>query len=261
MTPKQLKFARLVFEHGNATQAYKASYSVDNMKETTITNAASELLENPDIRAYLEEMKLDAQYVAQLNVAWVVKRYMQIATADVNELVEARRVCCRHCHGIDHAYQWLDVNEWATKFAEVIEQNAGIEKRNARTRLEPQPLIPLPSDAGGFGYWGTNPPHSECPTCFGNGTLDIFVHDSRKLKGSAKLLYAGIKQSANGLEIKTRDQDAALAWLAKFLGIDNKSLDLKNINPGEAPAQLTNATTDPNEAAKVYASIMQGAAP
>jgi phage terminase small subunit len=258
MTPKQLKFARLWFECGNQSEAYRRTYNVENMSESSVNHACYELSINPAIQAYMQKMKEDAQYVAQLNVAWVVKKYMQIATADVNELVEARRVCCRHCHGIDHNYQWLDVNEWATKFAEVMEQNTQIEKRNKRTNLEPQPLIPLPSDAGGYGFWATKEPVESCPTCFGNGNLDIFVHDSRKLKGSAKLLYAGIKQSANGLEIKTRDQDAALAWLAKFLGIDNKSLDLRTIPNGEPPAQLTNATNDPNEAAKIYAAVMGG---
>jgi phage terminase small subunit len=256
MTPKQLKFARLVFEHGNATQAYKQSYSVDNMKETTIGNAASELLQNPEIVAYLQEMKDDAAYVAQLNVAWILKRYMMIATADPNELIESRNVCCRYCHGIDHNYQWVDEKEWIDELTAVLAFNADIENLSSSKR---PPFRPVPTSDGGFGFWGTNGPHSECPKCFGKGTLDIHVHDSRKLKGSAKLLYAGIKTTASGVEVKMRDQDGALAKLAEFMGLTGKGANPLQQLPGEKEVpQLTNLTTDPNEAAKTYAAIMAG---
>ena len=36
----------------------------------------------------------------------VIKRWWDIATADPNDLIQFRRICCRHCHGKKHLYQW-----------------------------------------------------------------------------------------------------------------------------------------------------------
>ncbi len=233
LTPKQAKFARLYFETGKASESYRASYDASNMADTTVSTAAAQLLNNEKVIAYIAEMTEDAAYMAQLNVGWVLRQYMQIATADVNELIESRRVCCRHCYGIDHKYQWKDEAEWANELGRVMESNARIERRNARKRdEEPDPIQDLPTLDGGVGFWGTLAPVEDCPECYGNGNQEAFIHDTRKLKGPAKLLYAGIKQTANGFEVKTRDQDGALAWLAKYLGIDKKSLELSGPNGG-----------------------------
>lgn len=255
LTPKQLKFARLYFETGNANKAYRATYSVENMRDSSIAGASSELLQNPSVVSYVDSLREDAAYVAQLNVAWVLKQYMQIATADVNELIEARNVNCRYCHGTDHNYQWLDVEEWANAINETLAFNARQEATEPRRR---QPPLDIPSDAGGFGFWGTKAPHPECPKCFGKGTLDVHVHDTRKLKGPARLLYDGVKTTANGIEVKVRDRDAALAFLAKFLKLGEG--DRPPLIPNGEPAEkLVEAVSDPVEVSKVYAQIMGGA--
>lgn len=237
LTPKQAKFARLNFETGKPSESYRACYDADNMTDATVSRAANELLSNPKLIEYRAELEDQAKYVASLNVGWLLKQYMQIATANVNELVESRRVCCRHCYGIDHAYQWIDELEWTAELLRVLELNETIEKRNKRSS-DPQALAALPTLDGGVGFWGTKEPHADCPKCFGNGTQEAYIHDTRKLKGAAKLLYAGIKQTANGFEIKTRDQDGALAWLAKYLGVDVKSLQISA--PGGGPIGIAN---------------------
>ena len=58
--------------------------------------------------------------------------------------------------------------------------------------------------------------------------------DVRKLSGPARRLYAGIKKTKDGVEVKFRDQDGALKNIATFLGmtIDRKQL---NIIPGGGP--------------------------
>lgn len=255
LTPKQLKFARLAFELGDNVEAYKRSYNVTTMNPRSIQNAAYQLSVHDDIVAAIDSMREDAAYVAQLNVAWVLKQYMQIATADVNELIEARNVNCRHCHGADHKYQWIDAAEWIEALNKALEFNARMESTSPSRR---SPLMEIPTDDGGYGYWGTREPHPKCPKCFGNGTLDVHVHDTRKLKGPARLLYDGVKTTANGIEVKVRDRDAALAFLAKFLKLGEG--DRPPLIPNGEPAEkLVEAVNDPVEVSKVYAQIMGGA--
>lgn len=236
LTPKQSKFGKLVFETGKPSESYRASYDAENMSDASVANAANELLRNPEIQAYIAQLEAQAANVAQLNVAWVLDKYAKIATGDARELVESRVECCRHCHGLGHNYQWLDAEEWAVALATAMELNARITERNLYSKAEAKDLVELPTFDGGGGFWGTNPPHADCPKCFGIGTQRTHIHDTRKLSETGRLLYAGIKQTANGPEIKLRDQDGALAWLAKYFGVDKKSLELSA--PGGGPIGL-----------------------
>lgn len=249
LTIKQIKFAHEYFKTGQASASYRAVYSVENMSDASISSGAQQLLNNAKVVEYLEQLHDEAAHVAQLSVGWVLKQYMQIATANVNDLIESRRVCCRHCHGIGHAYQWIDQQEWAQAVAHVMEYNADRPRKAAEK--------PLPDTSGGFGFWATRDPVATCPKCFGEGHQHVHVHDTRRLTGPAKLLYAGVKQTQHGIEIKTRDQDAALDYLAKYLGIDKKTLEVSGPNGG--PVRSVSAiTSDPVEAARVYADVMQG---
>jgi phage terminase small subunit len=236
LTPKQAKFAKLYFETGKVADSYRASYDAERMTEGSVATAATDLLAHPEIVKYLAQLESEAANVAQLNVAWILDKYAKIATGDVRELVESRVECCRHCHGVGHNYQWLDANEWAVALADAMDLNARITERNLYSKAKPAELVELPTFDGGGGFWGTNPPHADCPKCFGNGTQRTHIHDTRKLSESGRLLYAGIKQTANGPEIKTRDQDGALAWLAKYFGVDKRTLELSA--PGGGPIGL-----------------------
>lgn len=84
-------------------------------------------------------------------------------------------------------------------------------------------------------------PCPECPTCQGEGTERIVARDTRKLTGSAKRLYAGVKQTANGIEIKMRDQDAAAHHLANYLGMTKTRTEISG--PGGAPIRSESITT------------------
>lgn len=250
------KYATRLFNGDKQLDAYKASYNADGMTDASCVAEAKKLSANPAVQAYLKRLQDDADYVAQLTVAWVLKLHMQIATGDPNELVESRLECCRYCHGIGHAYQWLDVNEWAMELANVMDKNARIDERNARASKPVDPL-PLPTFDGGGGFWGTKPPVDTCPHCFGNGTQRTHMHDTRKLSPGARMLYAGVKQTANGPEIKLRDQDKSLAVLTNYMGLDKKTLEVSG--PNGAPLRsISTVTSDPAEAAKLYASIVAG---
>ena len=46
-----------------------------------------------------------------------------------------------------------------------------------------------------------------------------FAHDTRNLSPKAKALYAGVRATKDGQEVKTHDQMAALVNVAKHLGM------------------------------------------
>jgi len=89
---------------------------------------------------------------------------------------------------------------------------------------EKEPVTP--SDDGGYGYDRLLRPHSKCPYCCGEGREELHVEDTRDLSPKAKLLYAGIKQTATGIEIKMQDQGKALENVARHLGMFNDTLHL-----------------------------------
>jgi phage terminase small subunit len=251
LTPKMLKFATHLFQGKTQADAYRLSYDAGEMTDASIYVEARKLAERPAIVAKVEEMKRDAEFVAELSVAWVLKQYMKIAVADPNELIESRRVNCRHCHGKGHAYQWRDAMEWANDVARVIAHNNAVELANGRAK-SPQPLLDIPSDVGGYGFNAMAEPVASCPHCDGVGYQHTHIHDSRKAKSP---LYMGIKQTKDGVQVLMRDQDGALGWLAKYVGIDKKEISLTG--PGGGPLKSISAVTnDPAEASKLYAELI-----
>ena len=66
--------------------------------------------------------------------------------------------------------------------------------------------------------------------------------DTRKLRGSARRLYAGVQKTKEGLKIVTRDQDAALTNIARYLGM---MVDKKEISgPGGGPLAMATLTAE-----------------
>ena len=124
-----------------------------------------------------------------------------MATADVNELVQYRRHCCRFCYGKQHRYQWTDAEF----------ERAEIEAKN---RSYPKPEAP-----GGVGYDRSKDPNPSCPECMGQGTGEVFATDTRRVSPEARALYAGVKVSRDGLEIKVHDQMRALELVGKHIGM------------------------------------------
>lgn len=57
ITVKQEKFCQVFVETGNATEAYRASYSTDNMKNETVNEEASRLRNSPKLSTRIEEIR------------------------------------------------------------------------------------------------------------------------------------------------------------------------------------------------------------
>ena len=197
LTPKQDRFVLEYLIDLNATQAaIRAGYS-----EETAGSIGHENLTKPEIVAAIAAAQAARAERTEITADKVLKHWWAIATADAQELSELRRVNCRNCWGTDHAYQWTHEEFRLACIEAVIDQTT------------------QPNDAGGFGFDRTRVPHPDCPECRGEGQEVEFFHDTRKLKGGARLIYAGVKRTKEGLEIKTRDQDKAMENVARHLGM------------------------------------------
>jgi phage terminase small subunit len=248
LTMKAEKFAIEWLKTGNGTAAYKHAYDTSRMRLGTINDKASLLLKHPDVAAFIAAQREKINENALFGVMDVMRAWVDIATADPNEIVSNRLLCCRHCYGKNHAYQWTDAKEFADATADAIDAN--LTRR--RGKLEARDM---PNDEGGYGFKFNERPVPGCPKCHGEGVADVFIADTRYLTGKARALYAGMKETKNGREVILRDQDGALMNIAKALGMMTERVKL--VPPGEK----TNADAvplDTNEAARVYQAMMKG---
>ncbi len=200
----------------NATEAaLAAGYGGKNKNRRSAARVAHELLKREDVKAHLAEAMAARSARTEITADMVVERLWAIATADPNELMQHRRTACRYCHGMGHAYQWIDEAEWLFAC-----QRA--EKRHQ----------PKPSDAGGYGFSEHAEINPHCPRCNGEGHGHTFFADTRRIKGPARLLYAGVKDGRDGMEVKTHDQVAAMRDVAKLLGFFKDKVELTGKDGG-----------------------------
>lgn len=96
-------------------------------------------------------------------------QWAAIATADVSELTQVRRGCCRHCHGVDHGYPYIDEAE-----RDEAERQAAEERAEAKG-------YELPPFRG-YGHTAHQRPNEECPMCGGEGMARTYTPDTRDLR-------------------------------------------------------------------------------
>ncbi|WP_417070810.1 terminase small subunit [Niveibacterium terrae] len=209
LTPKQSRFVDEYLVDLNGKQAaIRSGYSA-----RTAEVQASKLLRNPKVQRAISARMESREQRTEITQDMVLRRYWDIATADQNELTQYRRTCCRHCWGVDHGFQWVDEAEYQKALDSQKEDDDGA-------------MPPPPELSGGFGFDSAKDPAADCPRCHGEGVGQPFVADTRKLQGPARMLYAGIKQTKEGIEVKTHDQLAALNQVARHLGLFNDKLQL-----------------------------------
>jgi phage terminase small subunit len=269
LTPKQDAFVLAYLETGNASEAYRRAYDVGNMQPLTISTRGRELLKNSLITARIDEVRNESFNKAAIDRAGVLSLLTEIATADANELMQVQVRCCRHCWGVAFKYQWKNAAEFGFKLAEALDATArehrAWEKDRELGSQRPAPdPVPVPTDEGGYGFDVYASPNPECPRCLGEGHVMPVVKDTRKLKGAAKRLYAGFKQTKDGIEIKIQDQAQARAILAKEFKIGQdapSAAPVVNVGVGinaHGAENVTVIATDPQEAARQYQELMKG---
>lgn len=244
LTPKQQAFIKeYLVDLNAAAAARRAGYSPavakrigwDNLNKPAIAAALKEAM---DARAERLEIKQDD----------VLQRLWAIATANPNELSRVRVSACRHCHGTDHQFQYVNQADFAMA--------RGQWERERDEAVEAgKPPPPEPTDAGGYGYTPNRAPHPNCPTCLGDGQVTVLLADTSNLSEQAQALYAGAKVTQAGYVINMQDQMKALELVGKHLGMWrdlNLNLDLdkmtdeqlERIAAGEDPLTVARTPDD-----------------
>ncbi|SIO50653.1 phage terminase small subunit [Burkholderia sp. GAS332] len=208
MNDQWIRFAHEYLVDLNGGAAYvRAGY-----KEKGARANACRLLAKPEIQDLIAALKQERAGRLEIEADDVLRRLWNIATADTNEVIQYRRLCCRHCFGADFQYQ-RTVAEYERDFAQWEADELKASKKDA----EREPTVF--KELGGIGYNKLKRPNPDCPECFGEGIGDVFIPDTRELSPAARALYAGVKQTKEGLEVKLHSQDDALVNVGKHLGM------------------------------------------
>lgn len=220
---KQQRFVDEYLIDRNATQAaIRAGYSAK-----TAEQMGYQLLQKTSVQEHISKGEAELAERNKITQDKVLNRLWEMATADPNELIRYVRVNCRYCWGEDHYYQWTK-GEY---------HNACY---NARVNQKP-----APDCDGGFGFDKTKAPNPDCPECKGEGNGYVTVADTTRVSAQAKMLYAGIKESQHGIEIKMNDQVAALIKAGQHIGMFKERVELGNdpenplTDPKAASTQLS----------------------
>lgn len=226
------------------TEAYRRVYNAGKYSEHALNVEASRLAQKPDVALRIDAIRkmriATAENEMKFDLKKLIETYLAIAFTDPNELTSTKAGACRHCHGEEHAYQWVDETEY-------LHALRRWEKGGQDT--------PAPDPSGGFGYRAWKDPVPECDGCGGEGVPRVVVRDTTKLSPGARLLYQGSQQTKEGIKVLFANRDKALENLGRIIGAfdDKLRVDL------EAKAASVNlSTTDPAEAAEAYARFIKG---
>jgi len=184
---------------------------------------AHEMLNREHVRDELNRRMKEISKATNVDAERVLRETFNILTADVNDLVEYRRTCCRHCWGIDFGYQRTrrerrdEYAKWETK-----------QRKNARKMPSQQEEIEPFDEMGGIGYHARKDPNPDCEECFGEGVGSTHFKDTRKLSPSALALYAGVKVTKDGAQMLLLDKAEAANKLFKHFGLYKEDNNQKN---------------------------------
>lgn len=204
LTDKQEAFCVALVDTGNMSLAYRRAYNVSVMaKSNTVWKNAQEVANLPHVAARVRALQEAAAASMVFSKQRLVDFLWRRILADRGQLINHRRICCRHCHGDGNAFQWLDESEYAQACVRALAQ-----------------MQEIPSCDGGFGFDPHREPNPECMhmECLGDGRGKTVIQDTTKLTGDAALIYEGVKETAQGIEVKVADRAGDIALLMKLTG-------------------------------------------
>jgi hypothetical protein len=245
-----IAFVEHYYRYRNATQAYTHAFDTEGSYETR-RNEGSRLLNDPRISAAIAERCKLSTDNAGFDAAWLLRRFVDMATADVRELIGLKVGCCRFCWGDEHRYQWRE--------REYLEQMAAVDWENTLARQLGKPQTgTYPDPAGGFGFNATHAPHASCPQCHGEGVERFVPRDTDKLSDQALLLYGGVKVKPNGAyEIIIADRAKAAELAGRIAGAFNDKINISGML-GQMHVIADLRKVDPVEAARTYRDFIAG---
>jgi len=204
LTPKEQLFVAEYLVSLNASAAYRAA----GYKGKDAAAGGYEILRKPHIAAAIAEKTEKRLEKLGLSADDLISRAESILSADARKITSHHIGACRYCWGIDHHYQWRTPRE----FSEAVELH--MLKGEAYCASHPPPEM-----EGGYGYRKTAKPNPECPECDGLGLSYTVFADTRDIPVEALILFEGVKETRNGLEIQMASKQAAFDTLAKAKGL------------------------------------------
>ena len=214
LTPKQAAFVAEYLIDLNATKAAeRAGYS-----EKTAAEQASRLLTNVKVAAAIQKAMAARSQRTEISADRVITEAWSILTADPREFMEYRIGCCRYCWGEGYRYQRTAAEFESAENAYAAHCEAQIDAG-----------LPIGGEfdpKGGPGFNKTREPNQECPECGGEGEGRPVFKDTRTVSKAAASLFAGVKTTKDGTEIRLHSKDAAMDKLMRHLGLYNDKIEL-----------------------------------
>ncbi|OGA97130.1 MAG: hypothetical protein A3E79_00170 [Burkholderiales bacterium RIFCSPHIGHO2_12_FULL_61_11] len=212
----EMRFVAAYFLDPNGTQAYLIAKP--GAKETTARTEASKVLAKPNIQAELARLRAESSVRTNISADMAVKEAWAIAMADPRELMEYRIGCCRHCWGFQFRHQRTDAQLESDREAHERTKAMASEKTAAKMGEFPE--------KGGGGFDLRRAPNPECPECGGEGKGRTVFKDTRNISAAAASLFAGVKETDKGLEIKLHPKGDSLDKVFRHLGLYNDKIQL-----------------------------------
>jgi len=192
LTPQQARFVEEYLVDLNATQAaIRAGYS-----EKTARSIGCENLTKPNIAAAVAAGQAARSARVAITQDDVLRELWGIASADPNDLIQWRIGACLKC--------------WADDEPEAVQESLEAQPHGGALRRAKKPE---------GAAVRTAEPNPDCAHCGGEGMGRPFVIDTRTLTGPARKLYAGVKVTKDGLEVKMHNKVDALTQVGRHLGM------------------------------------------
>lgn len=250
LSDRELRFAREYVLDQNATRAYMRATGCKN--EKTAATEGWKLLRKQEVQAQVALERDELQRRTGVTTEELVRELVSIVRADPRDLVEYVVGACRHCHGIDHRYHRTQA-EYDRDLANF--NNTGMLPRRLCQSKDDGEAQDWDAE-GGPGYDRNLEPHESCPECGGRGVGHTILKDTRLLSVDAARLYAGVKESKDGIEVKMHSKDAAIDKLMRVLG--GYRVDNEQKKPVDALTALLVAISGPKAALPIVANPAEG---
>lgn len=250
LTDRDLRFCREYVLDQNGTRAYMRATACLN--EKTAATESWRLLRKPEIQAQVAAERDDLQKRTGATTEELVRELLSIVRADPRDLVEYLVGACRYCHGIDHRYHRTQA-EYDRELAD-FEESGRLPRRLRNNKDDDQ--VQDWDVEGGPGYDQNREPHEDCPECGGRGAGRTVVKDTRLLSVDAARLYAGVKETKEGIEVKMHSRSDAIEKLAKFLGM--YEADNRQRKADDPLTALLLAISGPKAALPIVANPAEG---
>lgn len=198
------RFIRRFLVHQNAARAYREAGYQDG---PGTRQSAHRLLTSAYIQGRLEEERQRLLKALDVTVDDVVRRFREIAFADIANVVGLHIRACRFCYGRRNAYPSRTADEYRACLEQTRKDSASLSIKESGGSPE-----------GGYEYDANLPPSPDCPECDGEGIPRIVFKDTRLFTDSERAVFAGAVETRYGVNYRFHNQMVALHELAKRIG-------------------------------------------